>query len=82
MDWNEEAKKLEVYQEAFKLFNGIQSNAAKLLMECQMNYAGFLDNHPEFKPCFAYALSLIHILLRSRSETIWLGNALLRRSSV
>ena len=55
MDWNEEAKKLEVYQEAFKLFNGIQSNAAKLLMECQMNYAGFLDNHPEFKPCFAYA---------------------------
>lgn len=55
MDWNEEAKKLEVYQEAFKLFNGIQNNAAELLMECQMNYAGFLDNHPEFKPCFAYA---------------------------
>lgn len=55
MDQNEVTKKLEVYQEAFKLFNGIQDNAAELLMECQMNYTVFLDNHPEFKPCFAYA---------------------------
>ena len=55
MDLNEEVKKLEDYQEAFKYFNGISADAAMLLAECRMNYTQFLDQHPQFKPCFAYA---------------------------
>lgn len=55
MGFNDEKINLAAYEEALKVFNGLEENAPMLLAECKMNYTGFLDQHPQFKTCFAYA---------------------------
>lgn len=55
MEFNEEKINLTLYEEALSIFNGLEAEAPKLLAECKMNYTGFLDQHPQYLSCFAYA---------------------------
>lgn len=55
MGFNEEKINLADYEEALKIFNGLISDAPRLLAECKMNYTGFLELYPQFISCFAYA---------------------------
>lgn len=52
---NDEEINLAVYEEALSLFNGLEADAPQLLAECKINYTNFLDQHPQYKSCFAYA---------------------------